>query len=114
MTSIFSFIVAIESPTNPSFPPAADRLYGRTVDPGFPPGFLYELRKVTKPAQGNTAEETQTLQSGNVSMTDAQWDAWTNQPAEEYVPPCIAENLGLVIVDMPAPKSGTATKSRRR
>lgn len=114
MSSIFSFIVAIAPPTNPDFPAAADRLYGRTVEPGFPPGFLYELRKVTKPATADTPEETITLQSDNVAMTEKQWDDWTTEPAEEYVPPCVAANLGLTITDMPAPKAGTAKKSGRK
>lgn len=105
------FTRAIESPTNPDFPPSADRLYGRSISFGPPPDFYYELRKVTvaataghgepgdKDYEAPTAEQSLMLVNGNVSMTQAQWDAWTIQNAAAYVPPCLAENLALTLAD---------------
>ena len=123
------FTRAIESPTNPDFPAAADRLYGRICNNALPLGFFYELRKVTTPAKKGkpgkpaipqvgepgdpdfqpavaavppvppTAEISVPLCNGNIDMTQEQWDAWTTQPDDEYVPQCVADNLGLTLSD---------------
>jgi len=58
----------------------------------------------TVPAQGNpTITETYTeqvvtvLKNGNVSMTTAQWDGWSETvDDDQYQLDCIAANLGLV------------------
>lgn len=54
-----------------------------------PPSFQYTLLK----RDGGDV----ILKQGVSQLTDAQWDAWTQQPARAYVPSCLAENLGVVL-----------------
>jgi hypothetical protein len=94
------------------FPSEANVLYIRSISFGPPPAYYYELQDVQvvagTPAVGVEGEEgyvpatpdTTTvvvLKNGNVSMTQEQWDGWSETVNDdEYQLDCIALNLGLV------------------
>jgi hypothetical protein len=94
------------------FPSSANVLYIRSITLGPPPSYYYELQNVTvvppvaeglDPTTGEVvvpAQPEQTtvtvLKSGNVSMTEAQWQAWPADADDEQVQlDAIAANLGL-------------------
>jgi hypothetical protein len=94
------------------YPSTANTLYIRSITLGPPPSYYYELQNVTvvppvaeglDPTTGEVvvpAQPEQTtvtvLKSGNVSMTEAQWQAWPADADDEQVQlDAIAENLGL-------------------
>jgi hypothetical protein len=94
------------------FPSSANTLYIRSITLGPPPSYYYELQNVVvvppvaeglDPTTGEVvvpaqAEQTivTVLKSGNVSMTEAQWQAWPADADDEQVQlDAIAENLGL-------------------
>ena len=95
------------------YPGTATRLYVRNGPLGPPPGFYYELQSVTTtpgtPASGTPGapdyvpavppmETAVALKNGNVAMTDAQWNAWTDdEPDDLYILQCTAANLGLTL-----------------
>ena len=94
------------------YPSTANSLYIRSITLGPPPSYYYELQDVQvvagTPAVGVEGEEgyvpatpdTTTvvvLKNGNVSMTQEQWDGWSETVNDdEYQLDCIALNLGLV------------------
>ena len=94
------------------YPATANTLLIRSITLGPPPSYYYELQEVTvvagTPAVGVEGEEgyvpatpdTTTvvvLKNGNVSMTQEQWDGWSETVNDdEYQLDCIALNLGLV------------------
>ena len=51
---------------------------------GLPPSYRWTLRN------GATA-----LSTGNGAITDAQFDAWTTQPTDDFILDCAAANLGV-------------------
>lgn len=107
-------ITAIQSPTQPIYPPAATHLLIRTGSLGVPPSYYWQLQKRTPqpdlPAQGTPGQPGYTpaqpqpdivlpLTDGNVSMTMNQWDNWKNDMTdEEYISRKITNNLGLTRV----------------
>jgi exosome complex RNA-binding protein Rrp42 (RNase PH superfamily) len=95
------------------FPSEANVLYIRSITLGPPPAYYYELQNVVvvppvlegrDPTTGEvvvSAQPEQTivtvLKNGNVSMTEAQWNAWPADADDDKVQlDCIALNLGLV------------------
>ena len=107
------------------YPATANTLMIRSITLGPPPSYYYELQDVQvvektrevanpeyvradpiagTPAQGEpTITETYddtvvtVLKNGNVSMTQEQWDGWSETVNDdEYQLDCIALNLGLV------------------
>ena len=94
------------------YPATANTLMIRSITLGPPPSYYYELQDVQvvagTPAVGVEGEEdyapatpdTTTvvvLKNGNVSMTQEQWDGWSETVNDdEYQLDCIALNLGLV------------------
>ena len=79
------------------FPGTANVLAIRSITLGPPPQFFYELQEILFDPEFNSHLEV--LKSGNVSMTQEQWNDW---PAglgpdgdSEYQLDCIAANLGL-------------------
>ena len=96
------------------YPGTANTLYLRAGELGPPPGYYYELQSMTivptVPASGTEgdlgyvpevpAQEVVTmLKNGNVSMTQAQWDNWSDTVDDtEYQLDCISANLGLTRV----------------
>lgn len=94
------------------YPATANTLLIRSITLGPPPSYYYELQDVQvvagTPAVGVEGEEgyvpatpdTTTvvvLKNGNVSMTQEQWDGWSEiVNDDEYQLDCIALNLGLV------------------
>ena len=93
------------------YPATANTLYIRSITLGPPPSYYYELQDVQvvagTPAVGVEGEEgyvpatpdTTTvvvLKNGNVSMTQEQWDGWSETvDDDEYQLDCISANLGL-------------------
>ena len=96
------------------YPSVANTLTIRSITLGPPPSFFYELSNVVvvppvaeqlDPTTGAVliaAAPEQSivtvLKSGNVSMTEDQWDNWAAGPITEDEPyqlDCIATNLGL-------------------
>lgn len=93
------------------WPSEANTLMIRPISFGPPVSYYFELLNVTVtpavPAVGTEGEEgyvpavpesttSQMLKNGNISMTEAQWQAWSvDADDEEYQLDCIAENLGL-------------------
>jgi exosome complex RNA-binding protein Rrp42 (RNase PH superfamily) len=97
------------------FPSTANVLLIRSITLGPPPQYFYELSNVVvvppvaeqlDPTTGAVliaAQDEQTivtvLKSGNVSMTEAQWQAWPADADDDKVQlDAIAENLGLTRV----------------
>ena len=94
------------------YPGTANTLYIRAGNLGPPPGYYYELQEVTVvpevPASGTEGEPdyvpavpssttTTVLKNGNASMTQAQWDGWSETADDaEYQLDCLAANLALV------------------
>jgi len=93
------------------YPATANTLYIRSIGLGPPPSYYYELQHVQvvpgTPAVGVEGEEgyvpatpdTTTvvvLKNGNVSMTQEQWDGWSETVNDdEYQLDSISANLGL-------------------
>jgi hypothetical protein len=94
------------------YPSTANVLLIRSITLGPPPAYYYELQNVVvvppvaeqlDPTTGAVliaALDEQTivtvLKSGNVSMTEAQWQAWPADADDDKVQlDAIAENLGL-------------------
>lgn len=94
------------------YPGTANTLYIRAGNLGPPPGYYYELQSVTvvppvveqiDPVTGAVitpaSPESSTvvvLKNGNVEMTQAQWDGWSETVDDtEYQLDCVAANLGL-------------------
>ena len=94
------------------FPSTANVLYIRSITLGPPPAYYYELQNVEivppvaeqlDPTTGAVlvaAQDEQTnvtvLKNGNVNMTTAQWDGWSETvDDDQYQLDCIAANLGL-------------------
>jgi hypothetical protein len=93
------------------WPSTANTLMIRSISFGPPPAYYYELQNVTvvagTPAVGVEGEEgyvpatpdTTTvvvLKNGNVSMTQEQWDGWSETVNDdEYQLDFISANLGL-------------------
>lgn len=94
------------------YPATANTLYIRSIGLGPPPSYYYELQEVTvvpptieqrDPTTGDiivpaTPESTTVvvLKNGNVSMTQEQWDGWSETVNDdEYQLDTISENLGL-------------------
>ena len=94
------------------FPSTANVLYIRSITLGPPPSYYYELQNVeivppvaeqldpttgavliaAAPEQVNVT----VLKNGNVNMTTAQWDGWSETvDDDEYQLDCISANLGL-------------------
>lgn len=96
------------------YPSTANTLYIRSIALGTPPQYYYELQNVEvipgAPAVGVEGEEgyvpatpdtatVTVLKNGNVSMTQEQWDGWSETVDDtEYQLDCIAANLALVRV----------------
>ena len=97
------------------FPSTANVLYIRSITLGPPPSYYYELQNVEivppvaeqlDPTTGAVliaAQDEQTivtvLKNGNVNMTTAQWDGWSETvDDDQYQLDCIAANLGLTRV----------------
>jgi hypothetical protein len=97
------------------FPSTANVLYIRSITLGPPPAYYYELQNVeivppvaeqldpttgavliaAAPEQVNVT----VLKNGNVNMTTAQWDGWSETvDDDQYQLDCIAANLGLTRV----------------
>jgi len=94
------------------YPSVANTLTIRSITLGPPPSFFYELSNVIvvppvaeqlDPTTGAVliaAAPEQTivtvLKNGNVSMTQEQWDGWSETVNDdEYQLDCISANLGL-------------------
>jgi len=94
------------------YPSTANTLYIRSIALGTPPQYFYELQNVVvvppvaeqlDPTTGAVliaAQDEQTivtvLKNGNVDMTQAQWDGWSETVDDtEYQLDCISANLGL-------------------
>jgi hypothetical protein len=72
------------------YPSTANVLLIRSITLGPPPSFFYQLQNVD--AEGVIT----VLKDGNVSMTQEQWDGWSETVDDtEYQLDCIAANLGL-------------------
>ena len=97
------------------YPSTANSLYIRSITLGPPPAYYYELQNVVvvppvaeqlDPTTGAVliaAQDEQTivtvLKNGNVNMTQAQWDGWSETVDDtEYQLDCISANLGLTRV----------------
>jgi hypothetical protein len=97
------------------YPSTANVLYIRSITLGPPPSYYYELQNVIvvppvaeqlDPTTGAVliaAQDEQTivtvLKNGNVDMTQAQWDGWSETVDDtEYQLDCISANLGLTRV----------------
>jgi hypothetical protein len=97
------------------YPSTANTLYIRSITLGPPPNYYYELQNVVvvppvaeglDPTTGEVvvaAQPEQTtvtvLKSGNVAMTEAQWQAWPADADDDEVQlDAIAANLGLTRV----------------
>jgi hypothetical protein len=96
------------------YPSTANVLYIRSIALGTPPQYYYELQNVEvvpgTPAVGVEGEEgyvpatpdtttVTVLKNGNVNMTQAQWDGWSETVDDtEYQLDCISANLGLTRV----------------
>ena len=97
------------------FPSTANVLYIRSITLGPPPSYYYELQNVVvvppvaeqlDPTTGAVLiaaapEQTNVtvLKNGNVNMTTAQWDGWSETvDDDQYQLDCIAANLGLTRV----------------
>ncbi len=97
------------------YPSTANVLYIRSIALGTPPQYYYELQNVVvvppvaeqlDPTTGAVliaAQDEQTivtvLKNGNVDMTQAQWDGWSETVDDtEYQLDCISANLGLTRV----------------
>jgi hypothetical protein len=95
------------------YPATANTLMIRSITLGPPPSYYYELQEVTvvppipeqlDPTDGSVIvaavpEQTTVvvLKNGNVSMTQEQWDGWSETVNDdEYQLDCIALNLGVV------------------
>lgn len=83
----------IKSPDNPIYPSAVNTL---TVDSfnGIPPSNRWGIGITTINKDG-TASYVE-LQAGNDSMTQKEWDNWTNQP-DSYALQCTASHKGFVL-----------------
>jgi hypothetical protein len=94
------------------YPATANTLYIRSIGLGPPPSYYYELQEVTvvppipeqlDPTDGSVIvaavpEQTTVvvLKNGNVSMTQEQWDGWSETVNDdEYQLDSISANLGL-------------------
>jgi len=94
------------------YPSTANVLYIRSITLGPPPAYYYELQNVVvvppvaeqlDPTTGAVivaAQDEQTivtvLKNGNVSMTQEQWDGWSETVNDdEYQLDSISANLGL-------------------
>ena len=94
------------------YPATANTLYIRSIGLGPPPSYYYELQEVTvvppipeqlDPTDGSVIvaavpEQTTVvvLKNGNVSMTQDQWDGWSETVNDdEYQLDSISANLGL-------------------
>ena len=94
------------------YPATANTLYIRSIGLGPPPSYYYELQQVTvvppipeqlDPTDGSVIvaavpEQTTVvvLKNGNVSMTQEQWDGWSETVNDdEYQLDSISANLGL-------------------
>jgi hypothetical protein len=94
------------------YPSTANVLSIRSITLGPPPAYYYELQNVVvvppvaeqlDPTTGAVliaAQDEQTivtvLKNGNVSMTQEQWDGWSETVDDtEYQLDCISANLGL-------------------
>ena len=94
------------------YPTTANTLYIRSIGLGPPPSYYYELQNVIvvppvseqlDPTTGAVivaAQDEHTivtvLKNGNVSMTQEQWDGWSETVNDdEYQLDCISANLGL-------------------
>jgi len=94
------------------YPATANTLYIRSIGLGPPPSYYYELQEVTvspaiaeqiNPTDGSiivaaVPEQTTVvvLKNGNVSMTQQQWDGWSETVNDdEYQLDSISANLGL-------------------
>jgi len=94
------------------FPSTANVLYIRSITLGPPPSYYYELQNVIvvppvseqlDPTTGAVivaAQDEHTivtvLKNGNVSMTEAQWNAWPADADDDKVQlDAISANLGL-------------------
>jgi hypothetical protein len=94
------------------YPSTANVLYIRSIALGTPPQYFYELQNVVvvppvaeqlDPTTGAVliaAAPEQTivtvLKNGNVDMTEAQWQNWSETVDDtEYQLDCISANLGL-------------------
>ena len=94
------------------YPATANTLYIRSIGLGPPPSYYYELQEVTvvpptieqrDPTTGDiivpaTPESTTVvvLKNGNVSMTEAQWNAWPADADDDEIQlNAISANLGL-------------------
>ena len=94
------------------YPATANTLMIRSITFGPPPSYYYELQEVTvvppipeqlDPTDGSVIvaavpEQTTVvvLKNGNVSMTQEQWDGWSETVDDtEYQLDCISANLGL-------------------
>ena len=83
------------------YPATANTLYIRSITLGPPPSYYYELQSVdvvTKerevPNPAYVPESTDA--DGNVSMTEAQWNAWPADADDDKVQlDAISANLGL-------------------
>jgi hypothetical protein len=72
------------------YPSTANTLMVRSITLGPPPNYYYELQNVD--AEGVVI----VLKSGNISMTDAQWNAWPANADDDNVQlDAISENLGI-------------------
>ena len=96
------------------YPGTANTLYLRAGELGPPPGYYYELQSVTivptVPASGTEGDPdyvpavpeqvtTVMLKNGNVSMTETQWNDWSETVDDtEYQLDCAATNLALTRV----------------
>ena len=97
------------------YPSTANVLYIRSIALGTPPQYFYELQNVVvvppvaeqlDPTTGAVivaAAPEQTivtvLKNGNVDMTEAQWQNWSETVDDtEYQLDCISANLGLTRV----------------
>ena len=94
------------------FPSTANTLTIRSITLGPPPSYFYQLEHVEivppvaeqlDPTTGAVlvaAQDEQTivtvLKNGNVNMTTAQWDGWSETvDDDQYQLDCISANLGL-------------------
>jgi hypothetical protein len=110
---------AIKSPSDPMLAPAINTLIiadGFSCNAASTPVFSYVLAKVTPgddKADPPVPEQMVNLSQGSNAMTDEQWNNWTDQPSEEYILSCVAENLGLEIIPSAAPAKTTRKKVGR-
>ena len=78
------------------YPATANTLYIRSIGLGPPPSYYYELQdvQVVPPIPEQTTVVV--LKNGNVSMTQEQWDGWSETVNDdEYQLDSISANLGL-------------------